>query len=117
MAPQLKNDARLKYIPNFLSAAWPRMIYEPQDPKVLKSAQALHVLKKKIVALFAREGVPLLVGTDVANPYVFPGFSVHDEMQIFVEAGLTPLLALQAATLNAARFLKAENTAGSIASL
>ena len=39
------------------------------------------------------------------DPYVFPGFSLHDELALLVEAGLPPMAALQAATVNAARFM------------
>jgi len=52
-----------------------------------------------------RAGVMFLAGTDTSLPFVFPGFSVHDELALFVQAGLTPLEALQTATINAARFL------------
>lgn len=49
-------------------------------------------------------GVGLLVGTDTPNPFVIPGFSVHDELQNFVSAGLSPNASLAAATRDAARF-------------
>src|SRR5262249_31783132 len=48
------------------------------------------------------------------NPYCFPGFSLHDELSSLVRAGLTPMQALQAATLNAARFMDRENDLGTI---
>jgi imidazolonepropionase-like amidohydrolase len=44
-------------------------------------------------------------GTDVSAAWVFPGFSLHDELELFVEAGLTPMEALRAATRNPAAFL------------
>jgi imidazolonepropionase-like amidohydrolase len=44
-----------------------------------------------------------------------PGFCVHDELQALTEAGLSPLQALQTATINAARFLSRETTQGTIA--
>jgi imidazolonepropionase-like amidohydrolase len=53
-----------------------------------------------------RAGVPFLAGTDSApGIYIIPGFSLHDEMANFVEAGFTPMEALQTATSNPARFL------------
>jgi len=48
-------------------------------------------------------GVHLMAGTDTGLPYVFPGFSLHDELALLVDAGLTPLQALQAATRNTAQ--------------
>ena len=37
-----------------------------------------------------RAGVKILAGTDTYNAYCFPGFSVHDELELFVEAGMSP---------------------------
>jgi imidazolonepropionase-like amidohydrolase len=44
-----------------------------------------------------RAGVGIMAGTDVPNPYLYPGFSLHDELVALVKAGLTPMAALQAA--------------------
>jgi imidazolonepropionase-like amidohydrolase len=52
-----------------------------------------------------RAGVSILAGTDTLNPYCFPGFSLHDELALLVEAGLSPMAALQTSTSNAARFM------------
>lgn len=51
--------------------------------------------------------VPVLAGTDTPNPFVVPGFSLHDELELLVEAGLSPADALAAATREAARFMDA----------
>jgi imidazolonepropionase-like amidohydrolase len=57
------------------------------------------------LAMF-RAGVPFMAGTDTAaGVHVFPGFSLHEELALFVKAGLTPLQALQTATLNPAKFM------------
>jgi imidazolonepropionase-like amidohydrolase len=47
-------------------------------------------------------GAGLLLGTDTDNAYVIPGFSVHEELALLVEAGLSPYEALRSATANAA---------------
>ena len=62
-----------------------------------------------------RAGVPLLAGTDTPEPYCPPGFSLHQELELLVESGLTPSAALQAATINNARSLKQADHLGSIA--
>jgi imidazolonepropionase-like amidohydrolase len=67
------------------------------------------------VRLVHAAGLPLLAGTDVGNPYVVAGWSLHRELELLVEAGLTPLAALQTATLNPARFLEATDSLGSVA--
>jgi imidazolonepropionase-like amidohydrolase len=53
-------------------------------------------------------GVPLAPGTDNGMPFVFPGYSVHEELELLVEAGLTPMEALVSATRRAAEMMGAE---------
>ncbi len=62
-----------------------------------------------------RAGVPFLAGTDTPNPCLVPGFSLHEELAELVAAGLTPLEALQAATLGPARFLGMTDSLGTVA--
>ncbi len=59
--------------------------------------------------------MPLLAGSDAGNAFCYPGFSVHDELQLLVAAGLTPIEALRAATLAPADYLGARDTMGTIA--
>lgn len=67
-----------------------------------------------VVGAMETSGVPILAGTDQENPYCFPGFSLHDELGLLVRAGLSPLQALQTATLNPARFLGRERDLGTV---
>jgi imidazolonepropionase-like amidohydrolase len=67
-----------------------------------------------LVVMMERAGVGILAGTDLANAYLYPGFSLHDELAILVEAGLTPLEALQTASRNPARFLGREKEVGTV---
>jgi hypothetical protein len=68
----------------------------------------------KLVGRMHRAGVGILAGSDVYNPYVFPGFSLHDELSLLVEAGLPPMAALQAATIGPARFMRQAERRGTI---
>ncbi|MFV9674730.1 MAG: amidohydrolase family protein, partial [Anaerolineales bacterium] len=52
-------------------------------------------------------GVPLLLGTDSGIMAVVPGFSIHDELRILVENGLSPYEAISAGTVNAAEVIEA----------
>lgn len=63
----------------------------------------------------AAAGVPIALGTDVNNPFVFPGYSVHEELVWMVRAGLTPAQALRAGTAGAAAFLRASDRIGAVA--
>ncbi len=55
-----------------------------------------------------------VVGTDTPHPFVMPGYSVHEELANFVEAGLSPYEALRAATVDAAEFMGAAGKSGVI---
>jgi imidazolonepropionase-like amidohydrolase len=59
----------------------------------------------------ARAGVPILAGCDM----MIAGFCVHDELEAMVRGGMTPLAALQTATLNPARYFGLQQTAGRVA--
>ena len=61
-----------------------------------------------------RAGVTLAAGTDSGNPLVVHGPSVHRELQLWVEAGIPPAAALQGATYNAAKLLRADQRIGLI---
>jgi len=62
------------------------------------------------------EGVPLLAGSDIgaSNSKLTPGFSLHDELEQFVKAGLTPEEALRAATWNGAKWLGRQDSIGTL---
>jgi len=70
----------------------------------------------QIVGEMQRADVKLLAGTDMGTvPYIFPGFSLHLELALLVEAGLTSMEALQTATRNPAEFLGMQESLGTIA--
>jgi len=64
----------------------------------------------RIVKALHDAGVPVVAGTDEG----IPGYSVHREIELYVEAGLTPMEALQAATIVSARAMKMDADLGSI---
>lgn len=69
----------------------------------------------EIVGAMHKAGVRLLAGTDTAAAVdVLPGFSLHTELEYFVRAGLTPMQALQTATINSAEFLGIEHEFGTV---
>jgi imidazolonepropionase-like amidohydrolase len=107
----LPPDPRSRYVALSMKKAFPR------PPKT--SAEELTDLKQRfaefreVVRQMNRSGVTLMAGTDVAGPRV-PGFTLHDELAVLVEVGLTPLQALQAATLTPARLLNKANDFGTV---
>jgi hypothetical protein len=111
------DDARLRYF----SGGARDMLTLEGDPRLkgwtakeYSVASELFAAYESFVGFMFANGVPLLAGSDSMNPYIFPGFSIHDELAYFVESGVTPLGALQAATLNPALFMNAKEKYGSV---
>jgi len=71
-------------------------------------------VRKHLVKSLYEGGARLLIGTDTPNPFVIPGFSLYEELQNFVDAGLTPYQALKAGTRDAAEFMGALDETGTI---
>ena len=68
----------------------------------------------KMVGLFNKQGVKILAGTDTPIGFLTPGFSLHKELELLVESGLTPLQALRAATITPAEFFNLEDKMGTV---
>src|SRR5262249_33495643 len=106
--PKFTADPRVKYMLPSLSSYWLLIKLPPETGAMVKRAYKRATGR---VRAMHQAGVPFLAGTDTPGvPYVFPGFSLHDELALLVgESGFTPLAALQAATRDPARFLGRED--------
>lgn len=111
--PSLRNDPRNGYMPDDLLKFWDSMGGAP-DPRNDEIQLRLFAQDIQIVRAMHSRHVPLLAGTDTPNPYTYPGFSLHEELQLLVSAGLSPTEALRTATLRAAEFLGVQHDFGSV---
>jgi imidazolonepropionase-like amidohydrolase len=114
----LRRDPRLKYIPQFFSASWDPskdFRFRAVTAEGWQQRRQAHERQLEIGRLLRAAGAKFLAGTDLSNPYIFPGLSLHDELANFVEIGMSPLEALRTATLNPARFYQATDSLGSVA--
>jgi len=111
--PALRKDSRLAYIPDDLRKAWDSTGGAP-DPRNEAIQQRLFEQDLEIVKAMHVAGVPLLAGTDTPNPYTYPGFSLHEELQLLVTAGLSSKEALETATKRAAQFLGVAQDFGTV---
>ncbi|PYP84929.1 MAG: amidohydrolase [Candidatus Angelobacter sp. Gp1-AA117] len=115
----LKHDPLDKYVPAYWREVTWKRFTDQMMPDLLKDPLALRqeyfTRNLQMVGSMHRAGVPFMAGTDAApGVYIMPGFSLHDELANFVEAGFTPMESLQTATSNPAKFLGREATMGSI---
>jgi len=113
------SDTRARYAPAYWKdVTWKRFTEEiMHDFNTDDLATRKRFVEKELEVVNAmhRAGIPFLAGTDTPpGVYIFPGFSLHEELQRFVAAGFTPMEALQTATLNPAKFLGMEDRLGTI---
>ncbi|HSE11118.1 MAG TPA: amidohydrolase family protein, partial [Rudaea sp.] len=106
-------DPRWRYLRADEHARWEGFLagYSANDAAL---ARLRWPVAHRIVAAMRRAGVPILTGTDSPMPGVYPGFSLHEEMAMLVESGLTPRDALRSATFEPARFLGIAGAAGAV---
>lgn len=105
----------LDAMPKRLRTYWDKYRLEQGLSRSTRDARRQEFQKyKELTGILHRAGVPLLAGTDAPEPYCPPGYSLHQELELLVESGLTPAAALQAATINAARVLKQADHLGCV---
>jgi imidazolonepropionase-like amidohydrolase len=112
-------DTRAKYVPaEWKEKTWKKFTEEVQadfNGDTLETRKKFIEKELEVVQLLHKSGAPFLAGTDTPpGVYIFPGFSLHEELQRFVAAGFTPLESLQTATLNPARFFGMLDQLGAI---
>jgi imidazolonepropionase-like amidohydrolase len=100
------------YVPGLVQGGWIHRAatIKPADSMAMRSYFSFDRTRELNEA-----GVKLLAGTDMPQAFVYPGFSLHQELELFVRSGLTPLEALRTATYNPAEFLGALDSLGTVA--
>lgn len=115
--PQFRDDPRVRFIFPDIQADWVQHLNRiVAADSVANGATFLDFYHKGLAITGAahRAGVPILVGSDAPDSFVFPGSAVHDEMGELVAAGLSPAEVLRAATWNGAVFLDVTDSYGSV---
>jgi imidazolonepropionase-like amidohydrolase len=111
------NDPRLKYVRKAIRDDWKNQDdFRLKNVTAEKSALYKEMFQKRleIIGAMHRAGVKMLAATDAVVWYVFPGFSLHDELELFVKAGLNPMEALQTATRNPATYFGLIDMVGTV---
>lgn len=109
----LASDPRGRYLRADERLRWERLLADVASADSGLARQRFQTARR-IVSAFERAGVIVLAGTDAPMPEIYPGFSLHEELALLVDAGLSPRDALRAATLRPAQFLGLSATQGSI---
>jgi len=96
-----------RYLPTALRRSWETSdVYTGRPARERGRIEAMRDFHEPLIRSMYEAGVPLLTGTDTPLPGMVPGFSLHDEFDALVAAGLPPEDVLAAATLSAGTFLR-----------
>ena len=109
------DSARMRLLPADVRGAWTGMAAGGPGPidAVFLGGEWTAAHDTRMVH---EAGVPILAGTDIGNPFLIPGLSLHEELGLLVtEGGLSPLEALRAATINPAGTFGLADSLGKVA--
>jgi len=102
------------YLPDSISKVWNASIEKIMTDEVPAFNRQYSEWMAAMVGKINRAGIGIMAGTDTPIGYLTPGLSLHEELELLVSSGLTPLEAIETATLNPAKYFNLENEVGSI---
>lgn len=112
----LRASPTLQYMHPLLQSKWltANNYYKHTSPQRIAYFDQMLAFHLQLVKAFKQAGIPIVAGTDAGLSGVVGGFSLHDELELLVQAGLTPTEALNSATRLPATWMGLESEIGSI---
>jgi imidazolonepropionase-like amidohydrolase len=111
----------MRFASSGLSTRWAERVKGAHDQMTPEERRRFIETRRKLILELQEAGAGLLLGSDAPQIMNIPGVSVHDELEYLVQAGLTPLQALQSGTVNVARFFgepdRGDTSSGQVADL
>jgi imidazolonepropionase-like amidohydrolase len=112
---EVHNHPDVSLAPSRMRDYWEQYRQRTKLAPETRDVRRREILKyQELTGILHRLGVQILVGTDTPEPFVTPGFSLHQELEMLVASGLSPIEAIQAATMNNATILGRQQDLGSI---
>lgn len=113
---EISNNKSLKYVHPLLQSKWltANSYNRNTSPERVAYFKTLVNFHKLLVKACKDEGVPIVTGTDTGTSGLIAGFSLHDELESLVDAGLTPKEALASATRLPSEWLGIDKLVGTI---
>lgn len=109
----IKDEPRMRMLPRSVRQEWREVAESGPDPFATLIGPVVGILAENVRAL-NDVGNTILAGTDVGNPCLVPGLSLHEELALLHQAGLSPLQAVQAATWQPARVFGMSDSLGTV---
>lgn len=108
--PELRERPEMRFVsPQF--KAW---FDDPRSAGPSRRNERRENNLKQIVKALREAGARLLLGVDSGFRYALPGYSIHDELEMMVGAGLTPYQVIRTGTADAAEFLERAHEMGTV---
>jgi imidazolonepropionase-like amidohydrolase len=112
---EIYHQPDLAHVPRRMLGYWHSYRRSSNLPLATRETRKKEIRKyQELTGLLHRAGVPLLAGTDTPEPFVPPGYSLHQELEMLVASGLPPAAALAAATINNAKALNQQDQVGTV---
>ncbi|SKB35389.1 Imidazolonepropionase [Salegentibacter holothuriorum] len=112
------DDKELQYIgPGIIETyQWRVNRVKNASPEAIEARHQKYQKLISLIPLIKKSGMPIIAGTDAGflNSYIYPGFALHEELEIYQEAGLTPLEALQTSVINGPKYFGLSDKYGSV---
>lgn len=114
---ELMSNPAHRWMPSFVVNGWKgsRQNFWSNDSVTRKRANKFLKVRALLIQEFQKQGVPILLGSDAPQIFNVPGDSLHKELELMVQSGLTPLQALQSGTININSFYEGKHLVGKIA--
>ncbi|MGH7603688.1 MAG: amidohydrolase family protein [Gemmatimonadaceae bacterium] len=100
-----------KYVPGIVQGGWLQKAAPAARPDSITVRSSFSFER---TGALDKAGVGLLAGTDAPRAFLYPGFSLHEELSLLVRSGLTPAEALRTATYNPAAYLGSLDSLGTV---
>jgi imidazolonepropionase-like amidohydrolase len=110
-AEEFSAEPEMVYIDKKTRDAWKESKKTLMANPLYNTADMMQYMKirRQFISSMQQYGVGILLGSDAPQVFNVPGFSVHQELEYYTQAGLTPYEALRTGTYNVGRFLKRDD--------
>lgn len=113
-----RDDSELQYIgPGIIKTYQGRVNrVEKASPEAISARKEKYQKLLTLIPIIKKSGMPIIAGTDAGflNSYIYPGFALHEELEIYQEAGLTPLETLQTSVINGPKYFGLSDQYGTV---
>lgn len=103
-----------QYLPEQARETWQEGSLNLAKEEITENDLIFDQWSLNLVNIMNQEGVKIIAGTDTPIGYLTPGYSLHKELELLFEAGMTAKEVLRSATITPAEFLNIENKIGTI---